>query len=160
MTASDASRIAWPGVYVALIVGVNIGFSAVPMVPTPWGDMFPPMSFAVGLVFIARDFAQRAIGHYVLAAMALAAALSWWMAAPVVAVASLAAFAVSELADWGVYSATRRPLRDRVLISSAISTPIDGLIFLSMIGQMTATGFVAMTIAKMTTAIAIWRCMR
>ena len=48
--------------YITLIVLVNIGFSIVPLVPM-FGEMFPPMSLAVGLIFVARDYAQKEIGH-------------------------------------------------------------------------------------------------
>ena len=58
-----------------------------------------PMSFAVGLIFVVRDYAQRAVGHWVIAAMLAAGVLSWWMADPFVALASVAAFAVSSLSS-------------------------------------------------------------
>jgi len=42
--------------YIVLIVLVNIGFTVVPLVPL-FGEMFPPMSLVVGLIFVARDYA-------------------------------------------------------------------------------------------------------
>jgi hypothetical protein len=57
--------------YIILIVLINIGFSFVPLVPV-FGEMFPPLSLAVGLIFVARDFAQREIGHKVIGAMLIA----------------------------------------------------------------------------------------
>ena len=56
-------------VYVCLIVAVNYGFAVVPMIQLPTGDMFPPMSLVVGFIFVARDYAQRAVGHWVIVAM-------------------------------------------------------------------------------------------
>ena len=44
--------------YVVSILIVNIGFVYIPPVPL-LGEMFPPMSLVVGLIFILRDFAQR-----------------------------------------------------------------------------------------------------
>ena len=108
--------------YIVLIVMVNWGFTVVPLVPI-LGEMFPPMSLVVGLIFVARDFAQREIQHKVIIAMLFAAVLSYLMASPFVAVASLAAFLVSEFADWGVYTWTKKPFAERILISSAVSTP-------------------------------------
>ena len=118
--------------YIVSIVAVNIGFVYIPPVPL-LGEMFPPMSLIVGLIFIARDFAQREIGHKVLGAMAVAI-LSYLMADPFVAIASVIAFAISEIVDWGVYTYTKRPLRDRILLSSALGTPVDSAVFLLILG--------------------------
>ena len=40
--------------YIILIVLINIGFSFVPLVPV-FGEMFPPLSLAVGLIFVKID---------------------------------------------------------------------------------------------------------
>jgi len=143
-------------IYIALIVAVNYGFTVVPLVPV-LGVMFPPMALVVGLVFVSRDYAQRAIGHWVITAMLAAGALSYLMASPYVAAASLSAFLISEFADWAVYTWTRRPFRDRVLLSSAIGTPIDSAVFLYLIGHFSWTGVALMTMAKMAGAIVVWR---
>lgn len=141
--------------YIVAIVLVNIGFVYVPLVPVG-GEMFPPMSLVVGVVFILRDYSQREIGHHVLAAMGIGAALSYLMADPYVALASLVAFLISELVDWYVYTFTGWPLGQRILLSSAISTPIDSAVFLEMIGHFSWFGFALMTAAKMLAAGAIW----
>ena len=145
----------WTISYVVLIVAVNWGFTVTPLIPLPTGDMFPPMSLVVGFIFVARDFAQREIGHKVIGAMVVAAALSYWMADPFVAMASLAAFAVSEAA-WGVYSFTGKTFQQRVLISSVVSTPLDSLVFLAMIGHASVTAVVVMTASKMLGALGVW----
>ncbi len=142
--------------YIALIVLVNYGFTVVPLVALPGGDMWPPMSLVVGFVFVARDFAQREIGHRVIVAMLAAGALSYAMAGPAVAAASVAAFLVSEFADWAVYSFTRRPFSDRVLLSSLIGTPIDSAVFLAIIGHLSATAVIVMTLSKMAGAVLVW----
>jgi len=141
--------------YIVSIVAVNIGFVYIPPVPL-LGEMFPPMSLIVGLIFIARDFAQREIGHKVLGAMAVGAILSYLMADPFVAIASVIAFAISEMVDWGVYTYTKRPLRDRILLSSALGTPVDSAIFLLILGFFSPLGFLLMTLAKMLTAVILW----
>lgn len=150
----------WTAAYVALIVAVNYGFTVVPLVPTPWGDMFPPMSLAVGLVFVARDFAQRETGHWVIGAMLVGGALSYFMASPYVAIASVTAFLVSETADWLIYTWTRRSFAQRILISSAISTPIDSAVFLYMIGHFGWSAVALMTVSKMVGALLIWAAIR
>jgi uncharacterized PurR-regulated membrane protein YhhQ (DUF165 family) len=141
--------------YIVSIVAVNIGFVYIPPVPL-LGEMFPPMSLIVGLIFIARDFAQREIGHKVLGAMAVGAILSYLMADPFVAIASVIAFAISEMVDWGVYTYTKRPLRDRILLSSALGTPVDSAVFLLILGFFSPLGFLLMTLAKMLTAVILW----
>jgi len=144
-------------IYIASIVGVNMLFDVLPLLDTPWGDKWPPGSLVVGLIFVLRDFAQREVGHKVLLAMMAGAAISYWMASPIIAVASLVAFIISELGDWAFYSYTKRSFRDRVLISSAISTPLDSAVFLVMIGHFTWTGMLLMTLSKMVAALLIWR---
>lgn len=146
--------------YIGLIVAVNYGFTVVPLVDLPGGEKWPPMSLVVGFIFVARDFAQREIGHRVIIAMLLAGALSYFMASPFVAFASLAAFLVSELADWAVYSFTGRSFSQRVLLSSAVGTPLDSAIFLALIGHLSITGVIAMTFSKMLGALVVWWMIR
>ena len=119
--------------YIILIVAVNYGFSVVPLVPF-MDVMFPPMSLAVGLIFVARDFAQREIGHKVIGAMVIAGIVSYFMADPYVAIASIAAF--------------------------AISTPLDSVVFLAIIGHLSFTGVVLMTLSKMVGAVVVWRMVK
>jgi len=146
--------------YVALIVLVNWGFTVVPLVDLPGGEKWPPMSLVVGFIFVARDFAQREIGHRVILAMLVAGVVSYIMADPYVAMASVTAFLISEFADWAVYSFTGRPFSQRILISSAISTPIDSAVFLAMIGHFSIPGAVIMTASKMLGALAVWWLVR
>tara|TARA_R110000751_G_scaffold307234_2_gene427821 strand:+ start:31 stop:513 length:483 start_codon:yes stop_codon:yes gene_type:complete len=142
--------------YITLIVAVNYGFSVVPLLEMPGGEMWPPMSLVVGLVFVVRDFAQREVGHRVILAMLLAGGLSYVMASPFVAVASVAAFLISEFADWGVYSFTGKKFHERVLLSSVIATPIDSVVFLAIIGHLSISGVVAMTASKLLGALVVW----
>ena len=147
-------------VYVALIVAVNYGFTVVPLVPLPGGEMWPPISLVVGFVFVARDYAQREIGHRVIIAMLAAGVISYFMASPFIAVASVAAFLISEFADWAVYTFTGRTFARRVLLSSAVGTPIDSAVFLSLIDQFSCIGVLAMTASKMLGALLVWWMIR
>ncbi|MEK9724121.1 MAG: preQ0 transporter [Rhodospirillaceae bacterium] len=153
-------RLKFSALYIVLIVLVNWGFTVVPLVKLPGGEMWPPMSLVVGFIFVARDYAQREIGHRVIIAMLLAAALSYVMADPFVAAASLAAFLISEFADWAVYSFTGRPFSQRVLISSAVGTPLDSVVFLAVIGHLSVAGVIAMTASKMLGALFVWWLVR
>lgn len=141
--------------YVMAILAVNIGFSYVPLIATPIG-MFSPIAIVVGGVFVLRDYVQRAIGHHVLWGMLIGAVLSWWFADPFVAVASVLAFASSEIADWLLYTVTKKPFHQRVWISSLLSTPIDTGVFLLWIDQMHIGTFVLMVLSKLVAAAIIW----
>lgn len=142
--------------YIAAIVVANIGFTYIPMIPLPFGEMFAPMSLLVGFVFVLRDFAQKELGHKVLVAIAVGIGLSYVLADPFVAVASAAAFAISELTDWAIYTAYKKPLKDRILISSAISTPVDSAVFMLMLGFFSWYGLVVMVASKMLGALIVW----
>lgn len=141
--------------YVATILLLNFGFSYVPMIDLGFG-LFSPMAIVAGAVFVVRDFAQRESGHYVLIAMAVAAALTFMLASPYVAVASVLAFGASEITDWLLYTVTKKPFHKRVLISSLLSTPVDTAVFLWFIDGMTIGTFVLMVAAKMVAAAAIF----
>ena len=43
--------------YIVGIVIANLGFSYLPMIPLPGGEVLAPMSFLVGFIFVLRDFA-------------------------------------------------------------------------------------------------------
>ena len=139
---------------------VNWLFTVVPPVEMGGGEVWPPVALIVGLIFIARDFAQRVIGHWVLVAMLIAAILSYFLADPFVAFASVAAFAISELADWLVYSFTKRPFAQRILLSSVLATPIDTVVFLGIMGWLSAPSVLAMTASKMVGALIVWYLVR
>ncbi len=146
--------------YIGLIVLVNWLFTVVPLVDMGGGEMWPPVALIVGLIFIVRDFAQRVVGHWVLAAMLIAAILSYFLADPFVAYASVAAFAISELADWLVYSFTKRPFAQRILLSSVLATPIDTVVFLGIMGWLSAPAVLAMTASKLVGALIVWYLVR
>ena len=119
----------WTAAYIVSIVVVNWLFVVVPGVPTPMGELYLA-TLVVGAVFVLRDYAQREVGHFVLLATLVAGVITWYMTTPELALASITAFAISEMADWAVFSFTRKPLQKRILISSLISVPLDSLAFL------------------------------
>jgi uncharacterized PurR-regulated membrane protein YhhQ (DUF165 family) len=143
-------------IYLASVVIANIGFTYLPMIPLPYGGMLAPMSFLVGFVFVFRDYAQREIGHKVLLFMAIGVVASYILADPFVAVASAVAFALSEAIDWAIYTVYRKPLKDRILLSSAISTPVDSAVFMLMLGFFSWYGLLIMVASKMVGAGVVW----
>lgn len=96
----------------------------------PKGVTLHPLTIVTGLVFVLRDFVQRGIGQRVVVIMGLGIAWAFFYAWPVIAIASGLAFAVSEFADWALYTFTRYRLSTRILLSSAIAAPVDTTIFL------------------------------
>lgn len=154
-------------IYILLIPFINWSFTWAPMVNLPGlvGWAFNPVTIVTGLVLVARDFAQREIGHEVLIAMALALFLTYVTSGGALALASGAAFLISELVDWALYSFTKYKLSTRVLLSSAIAAPIDTTAFLygaSFIrdAQFTVPNVVMSVGGKMLGAIVIWWLIR
>ena len=138
----------WIALYIATFVAINIGFAHYREYALLW-------SLLAGSVFVTRDFMQRAIGHWVILPMLVSVGLSYVMSSPRVALASACAFAASEAIDWLVYTFTRRPLHQRVLLSSAFAVPIDSLIFLSMVGILSAELMAAQIASKMVAAVIV-----
>lgn len=128
---------AWALMYVAVIPFLNWSFGIIesitlvaPGATFPNGISLHPLTMVTGFVFVMRDFVQRRMDHRVLFVMALAIAWSFYYAWPVIAVVSGVAFAISEAADWLVYTFTKYRLSTRILLSSALASPIDTTIFL------------------------------
>lgn len=146
--------------YIALIAGVNWAFSVIPLVTLPGGDLWSPAALIVGFVFVARDFAQRSAGHLVLLGMLAGCGLSWLMASPSLAIASAGAFAVGELADWVLYTFTKRPFSQRILVSSLLGAPLDSLVFLSFIGIASPASVTIMSVSKLFGAFVVFILVR
>ena len=149
----------WVAAYMLAIVVVNWLFVALPPMETPLG-IWPPASIIVGFVLILRDLAQRQIGHWVLVAMLAAGVITYLMVDPAVAIASVTAFLVSETADWLIFTITKRPLRDRILASSAVSSPLDSVVFLGLIGFLSPASFILQSLSKFAGAVAVWAVLR
>ena len=147
-------------IYVLLIVGINLAFAVTPLIPLPNGEMWPPLSLVVGFTFVVRDYAQRHVGHNILWAMLIGCGISWFMASPDLAVASAAAFAAGELADWAVFTLTRRPFSQRLLLSSLLGTPLDSLVFLTLIDLATPWSMITMTASKLLGSLIVYTLVR
>jgi uncharacterized PurR-regulated membrane protein YhhQ (DUF165 family) len=142
-----AEALAYFLAFIACIPAANwmighVGTVCVPhgpcLVPVaPWGPdghllMAPSGVLMIGLALVLRDLVQRRLGRTVaLAAIVAGAALSGAVAPPQLIVASAAAFLLSELADFAVYT----PLQSRglvlaVLASSVVGLLVDSVLFL------------------------------
>ena len=72
----------------------------------------------------------------------------------------MAAFAISEVTDWMIYSFTKRPLSQRILFSSVLATPVDRVVFLGILGILSAPAVLAMIASKMVGALIVWYLVR
>jgi uncharacterized PurR-regulated membrane protein YhhQ (DUF165 family) len=125
----------WTALYVGLMPFINWSFAAVETYPIPdWagGGMFQPLAMVTGLVLVVRDFAQRELRHWIWGAMIAGLALSTLTSWITIVVASGAAFLISETVDWAVYTFSKRPLSQRIMMSSAASAPLDQLVFIGL----------------------------
>ena len=102
------------------------------VIPVAPGLMAPSGVLMIGIALVLRDLVQRRLGRaFALAAIAAGALLSWWLAPPKLVLASSAAFLLSELADFAVYTPLqRRRLVLAVLLSSLVGLVVDSVVFL------------------------------
>lgn len=121
----------WLAAYVATIVGANWSISTFGVVPVGFGLMAPAAAYVAGLTFTLRDLAQESAGRgWTIVAIIVGAALSAAVS-PQLALASGAAFLVSETADLVVYTPLRRRhFLGAVAASNAVGLTIDTALFL------------------------------
>jgi len=116
----------------------HVGTLCVPngpcLIPVAPGLMAPSGVLMIGAALVLRDIVQRLLGAaWSLLAIAAGAALSLVLAPPTLVLASGAAFLLSELADFAVYTPLqRRRLLLAVLASSAVGLVVDSLVFLTI----------------------------
>lgn len=125
----------WTALYVGLMPFINWSFGAVPTAAIPdWlgGGQFQPLAIVTGLVLVVRDFAQREMKHWIWGAMIAGLVLSTLTSWITVVVASGLAFLISETVDWAVYTFSKRPLSQRIMLSSVASAPLDQVVFIGL----------------------------
>ncbi|WP_306225116.1 VUT family protein [Bosea beijingensis] len=116
----------------------NAGAVCVPngpcLVPVWPGVMAPSGVLMVGLALVLRDIVQRRLGPLAgLGAIAVGTLISATLAPPAIVLASVAAFLLSELADFAVYTPLqRRRFVTAVFASSVIGLVVDSLVFLHL----------------------------
>jgi uncharacterized PurR-regulated membrane protein YhhQ (DUF165 family) len=122
--------------YVAAIVLANWLTATFGLVAVGFGLLVTAGTFAAGFALLARDFVHRFSGARTsVACVLVGAAISWALASPALAVASVTAFLASEFVDLGVFSRLRgRGFTTGALGSNLVSIPVDTVIFLSIAG--------------------------
>ena len=100
------------------------------LIPVGRDLMAPSGVLMIGLALVLRDLVQRRLGKkWALIAIGCGAVLSAAVAPPALVVASSAAFLISELADFAVYT----PLQERRLILAVFLSGVVGLVIDSLV---------------------------
>jgi queuosine precursor transporter len=114
----------------------NVGTVCIPsgpcLIPVGFGLDAPSGVLMIGTALVLRDIVHERLGAtWALAAIAAGAVLSWFVAAPALVVASVAAFTLAELADFAVYAPLRRKrLVLAVMASGLVGAVVDSAVFL------------------------------
>lgn len=148
------------GIYIGLIGLVNWVYVVAPLVELDNGDIWSTADILVGFVFVARDFAQRRVGHHILWGTLVGSILSWWLATPQIAIASAAAFAVGEMGDWAIFTFAKRSFAQRILLSSLLGAPLDSLVFLTLIERPSLSCILLMSFSKLLASLIIYIMVR
>lgn len=116
----------------------NLGTFCVPegpcVIPVAPGMVAPSGVLMIGLALVLRDLVQRRLGaKFALAAIVVGTVISAVIAPPALVAASAAAFLLSELADFAIYTPLqRRGLVLAVFASSATGLVVDSIVFLQL----------------------------
>ncbi|MFJ5103219.1 VUT family protein [Streptomyces sp. NPDC088554] len=122
--------------YVAGVIAANMMTSSAGLWPVGFGLMATAGTVFAGASFVLRDLVQEIAGRRVaLAALAVACAVSAFMATPALALASALAFGLAELLDMGVYTKLRKRGWVRAAAASnLIGAVVDTFVFLWVAG--------------------------
>ena len=108
-------------------VGTQFAPDAPHTIPVGFGYNAPSGVLMIGLALVLRDYVQQTYGYKTtLAAIAVGIGLSYWVN-PAVATASAVAFAVSELADLGIFTLIKKQTLTGAVIASGIVGGVIGL---------------------------------
>lgn len=138
--------------YVTVVVLANILSSKYGMVGVGFGLMASAGTYAAGAALGLKDAVREGLGPWgMIAVIGVGSALSYLLADPFIATASLAAFASSEVLDSLVYE----PIRNRsklgaVVASNTAGAVLDTYVFLSLapFGPVTFTAMEGQLVGK------------
>lgn len=117
--------------YLATILVANWAITYIGIVPVGFGLLAPAGVYAVGATLTLRDLVQWSLGkRAALVALAVGAVLSYLIADPTVATASAAAFLVSELIDFVVFTWLAPRWATAVFAGGLAGLIVDSALFL------------------------------
>lgn len=159
-----ASSVPWIAAYVATIVAANWAISTFGIIEVGFGLVAPAAVLFAGLAFTFRDIVHETAGRaWSFLAIALGAALSYFLSDPHLAFASGAAFLFSESADLLVYSRLRaQGWLPAVAGSNLVGFTLDSVLFLLLafgsldflLGQLVGKGYMTLLAIAV---LAAWR---
>jgi uncharacterized PurR-regulated membrane protein YhhQ (DUF165 family) len=102
------------------------------MIPVGFGMTAPSGVLMVGAALVLRDQVQEHLGiRWSLGGILVGAILSYLLADPFIAIASIVAFGVSELIDFAAYTYVRKYGRAlAVAVSGLVGAAVDSIAFL------------------------------
>lgn len=108
--------------------------------PVGFGLLAPGGVFAIGAVLVVRDWLNQLSPKLSLALIPVASAISYgvgeiagWSGLQKIALASVAAFVVSEAVEWAVFAPIRkRSLTLGVALSGSVGIALDSYVFLQL----------------------------
>lgn len=135
VTGILASLILLGGLLAANWVTTDYGF-----IPVGFGLMATAGTFFAGLTLAMRDLVQDTLGRiYVVGLILIGTVISFAIAAPAIAIASAAAFLISEMLDFAIYTPLRAKAKvgDKrwavaVLASNTVGAVVDTVVFLGI----------------------------
>jgi hypothetical protein len=125
-----------PILYISTIILANWSIETFGLVSVGFGLAAPAGVYFAGLAFWLRDIVQDTLGKRASVAAVVAGAALSALLSPALALASGAAFLVSELADLVVYT----PLRQRNLYAAVAASNVVGLVVDSLLFLLLAFG--------------------
>jgi uncharacterized PurR-regulated membrane protein YhhQ (DUF165 family) len=60
------------------------------------------------------------------------------------------------MADWAIFTFTKRPLQERILVSSVISVPLDTLTFQYLANYLSPAAFTTEVLSKWLGVLIVW----
>lgn len=102
------------------------------LIPVGFGLMAPSGVLLIGAALVLRDAVHRLLGwKWAIAAIIVGAGLSFQFSPAAIVMASVAAFVLSELADFAVYAPLQRNrLALAVMLSGIVGAAVDSAVFL------------------------------
>lgn len=133
-----------------MILHVGVPAGSTHLLPVGFGLMAPSGTYVAALVLVLRDLLQRAAGRWVALLVILPGIALTALMNPHLALASGAAFACSETADFLVYTPLqRKTLVGAVLVSATVGNLVDSTIFLSLAGIPLALAWPGQVVGKL-----------
>lgn len=119
--------------YLACILDANWAIQSYGIVPVGLGQLAPAGVYFVGPALVLRDLVQWSAGKAAaLAALATGALVSYTIADPHIATASAAAFGLSELADFALFTWIAPRWSSAVLAGGIAGALLDSAVFLQL----------------------------